>query len=257
MRKKISKLPGWNAAKKIYYGAGHIRRRIQNALLPSAHIVLYHRIAIAEHDPHRLCVSPENFRSHLDFFKKKFHLISLQTLVAQLRTHSLQDGSLVITLDDGYADNLHDALPILEACKVPATVFLTTGYLGAATPLYLTLEEAKRLSTSRYIEIGAHTLTHPKLAKISEKEQFMEISESKRILKQNLQIPITSFAYPFGGKDSFDKTTVDLVKKAGYHYACANIHERVRRNADIYALPRFVIRNWTDSELETNFKLFI
>jgi peptidoglycan/xylan/chitin deacetylase (PgdA/CDA1 family)/SAM-dependent methyltransferase len=54
----------------------------------------------------------------------------LQQLTQALRDGNLEDRSVVITFDDGYADNLHNAKPLLEHYDAPATVFLATGYIG-------------------------------------------------------------------------------------------------------------------------------
>ncbi len=276
MKKILRKIPGFNYGKKIYYGFDRTRRRIRNILAPTAHILLYHRVATVKEDPHLLCVSPENFRAQIKFLKENFKIIPLVKLVQDVREGKVEKNSIVITFDDGYVDNLYNALPILEEFKVPATIFLTTGYICPPAPVNpnkafrweqntptddqgrpMAPEEAKRLATSRLIEIGGHTISHPKLAKLPEIEQFREISESKEILEKALNIHLMSFAYPFGSKDSFNKKTVDLVKKAGYHYACANIHERVTNRSDIYAMPRFISRNWDTEEFKAKFKNFI
>jgi len=85
----------------------------------------------------------------------------------------------------------------------------------------------------------------------------MEIGKSKDTLEKITNKPITSFAYPFGGEDSFDNETVNLVKQSGYKYACANIHERVRNNSNIFTLPRFVVRDWDLEEFKKQIKKFI
>lgn len=64
----------------------------------------------------------------------------------------------------------------------------------------MTLDEAKRLSNSRLIEIGGHTISHLNLATLPENEQFEEMGRSKKILEEMLDVPILGFAYPFGDK---------------------------------------------------------
>ena len=251
--------------------------RIRNLFIPAGYIVLYHRVAEANNDPHRLCVSPENFREQIKFLKENFRVVPLVQLVQEVRSKKLKNKSMALTFDDGYADNLHNALPILQEYNMPATIFLTAGYVGQYKPFYwdapegeilndkaisglgrpMTQDEAKTLSKARIIEIGGHTINHPKLAKIPQNEQIKEISEGKRIIEEIVGFPLLSFAYPFGAKDSFNKTTIELVKKAGFHCACANIHERVTNRSDIYALPRFIARNWPLLEFKKQLKKWV
>lgn len=269
MRALLKKIGLWNFAKEIYYGFGRIKRRIRNTLTPTAYILLYHRIDEVKQDPHLLCVSPQNFRKQIKFLKENFKIIPLVKLVQDIRKGKIENNSIVITFDDGYADNLYNALPILEEFGVPATIFITAGFTGRNAYYWdenspsedrgrpMTPDEAKRLSNSRLIEIGAHTLTHPKLAKIDQNSQYNEVLGSKKTLEELAGMPILGLAYPFGGKDSFDQKTIELVKKAGFNYACANIHERATNRSDIYALPRFVVRNWNLDEFKKKLHEFI
>lgn len=244
--------------------------KIRNFFTPTGYIILYHRVADAKHDPHLLCVSPKNFREQIKFFKENFRAMPLGQLVWEVRSKKLKNKSVAITFDDGYADNLHDALPILKEYNIPATIFLTAGYVGQDKPFYwdentppedrgrpVTPDEAKMLSKSHIVEIGSHTISHSKLAKLSETDQFNEIAGGKKMLEQALNMHLLSFAYPFGDKDSFDKKTVNLVKKAGFHYACANIHKRVTNQSNLYALPRFIARNWNKEELKRHIKTWL
>ncbi len=93
-------------------------------------ILMYHRVAEVSTDPWSLCVTPQHFAEHLEILKKHFRPIQLQQLTKALRKGKVPRRSVVVTFDDGYADNLHNARPILECHNVPATVFLSTGYLG-------------------------------------------------------------------------------------------------------------------------------
>jgi peptidoglycan/xylan/chitin deacetylase (PgdA/CDA1 family) len=110
-------------------GARHLKYRF----LQGALILVYHRINEAGLDPWSLSVSPDHFAEHLAVLRQSFHPTSLQALA-----QSLQDGakpkpkSIVITFDDGYADNLYHAKPILERFDCPATIFLVTGAIGSA-----------------------------------------------------------------------------------------------------------------------------
>jgi peptidoglycan/xylan/chitin deacetylase (PgdA/CDA1 family) len=87
---------------------------------------MYHRIAEPNLDPWGLCVSPRHFEAHLQAIKKYFHPLSMQELVKHLQRGKVPNRSIVITFDDGYADNLLNAKPVLERYDIPATIYLVT-----------------------------------------------------------------------------------------------------------------------------------
>ncbi|MGB3512084.1 MAG: polysaccharide deacetylase family protein [Microcoleaceae cyanobacterium] len=97
---------------------------------PHALILLYHRVTVLDSDPQLLSVSPQNFAEHLQILSKSYHLVSLRELVKQLCEGQVKHHSVAITFDDGYADNLHEAKPLLEKYGIPATVFVTAGKIG-------------------------------------------------------------------------------------------------------------------------------
>ena len=98
---------------------------------PKVAILLYHRVFEEIQDPHLLCVSPDNFSAHLAYLSRNFQVISLDDLAVRLKERRIPKRGVVITLDDGYADNLYNAKPLLMHYEVPATVFLTTGQIGS------------------------------------------------------------------------------------------------------------------------------
>jgi peptidoglycan/xylan/chitin deacetylase (PgdA/CDA1 family) len=105
-------------------------RWLKSRFIESAIILGYHRIAEVQHDPYSLCVSPRNFEEHLKILKNLTNPISLQELVHTLKNGNLLSRSVVVTFDDGYADNLNHAKPLLESYHIPATVFVVTGNIG-------------------------------------------------------------------------------------------------------------------------------
>lgn len=263
IKKILRKIPFFVLTKKLYYFARRTALKLYNAMFPTAIILLYHRVAELENDINFLSVNQKNFENQLIYLSKKFNIISLNELVDDLKANKLKRGSVVVTFDDGYADNLHNALPILKKHKIPATIFVTAGKVGNDSPFFweenmlekdrgrcVNHQELKQLSSSSLIEIGAHTVSHPKLSQLSIEKQDKEITESKSVLERLMGIPVRSFAYPFGGKGTFDEDTVNLVAKNGFNYACANIHKRVNKNSSPYTLPRFIVRNWTVEELK-------
>ena len=89
-------------------------------------ILFYHRIAEGIDDPFKLCVSPDRFAAHLDEIVR----YGEPSTLAELSLPSLRP-RIVVTFDDGYADNLTNAVPIAEAKGVPITIFVTSGVLGS------------------------------------------------------------------------------------------------------------------------------
>lgn len=88
-------------------------------------ILCYHRVAEGVEDPFRLCVEPENFAAQLEEIARTRQPSTLSDLSMPSRRPRV-----VVTFDDGYGDNLDNALPIAEAKGVPITVFVTSGMLG-------------------------------------------------------------------------------------------------------------------------------
>src|SRR5215467_4451596 len=96
-------------------------------------ILMYHRIAELQSDPWGLAVSPRHFAEHLEVLRRHGQPRPLAQTVKALQRQGLPGGRpLVVTFDDGYADNLYNAAPLLDRYDVPATVFLTTGYIDGA-----------------------------------------------------------------------------------------------------------------------------
>jgi peptidoglycan/xylan/chitin deacetylase (PgdA/CDA1 family) len=114
----------------------HVRERLQrvpqlikNKLVPGGIILLYHRVTNLPSDPHLLSVTPQQFAEHLEVIKKYGNPMPLKRLVKLLSEGKRPNKAVVITFDDGYADNLLEAKPILEKYDIPATVYVTTGHI--------------------------------------------------------------------------------------------------------------------------------
>ena len=114
-------------------GLRTMKRAVQwtrNRFVRRALVLLYHRVADLPSDPQLLCVTTQHFAEHLEVLRKRGHPMGLQQLVQALRARNLPHRAVAITFDDGYADNLRNAKRLLEGHDIPATVFVTTGYVG-------------------------------------------------------------------------------------------------------------------------------
>ena len=94
-------------------------------------VLIYHRVIDLKQDPKGLTVHPERFEAQIKYLKKAFTILSLRELTARITAGEPLENCVVITFDDGYADNLYCARPILEKYQVPATVFITTNMVGS------------------------------------------------------------------------------------------------------------------------------
>lgn len=140
-------------------GLGKARRiaaRIRNAFIPHAILLLYHRVAEPESDPQLLCVSREHFAEHLEIIRS----LGRTSQIKQLREmfHAHRGRAVGITFDDGYADNLYNAKPILERYDAKATVFVTAGYVGSRREFWYDALEKIFLGNGRLPETLQLTL---------------------------------------------------------------------------------------------------
>lgn len=99
-------------------------------------ILAYHRVADLATDPQLLAVTPANFAEQLAMLREQFNVISLREMTLRLITSRSVSGCVALTFDDGYADNLYGAKPLLERHSVPATVFIASNHVGASSEFW-------------------------------------------------------------------------------------------------------------------------
>lgn len=315
------RIPGLKTAKLL---SRWLRGRVNGGAL----IVGYHRIASPSKDQYEICVSPTHFAEHLEILRKHAHPFRLSDLVDHLKQGTLPRKSVAVTFDDGYVDNLHNAGQLLEQYQIPATVFISTAYLGEefwwdelerlvmdapalppslrlkiraepfewvsmpseeepgspaeqsarkglvkalyfrllplemeackqvlselknmfgsqarrdTTQRALTTDELSELSNSGWVEIGAHSVSHPVLPHLSVAQQQTEIQQCKVFLEELLGKPVLGFAYPHG---KFNAQTQAAVKTAGYSFACSSQAGQAWQSQQRYALPRIWPQDW-------------
>jgi peptidoglycan/xylan/chitin deacetylase (PgdA/CDA1 family) len=199
-------------------------------------VLMYHMVS-----PHRpgakfngLRVTPERFEAQLAWLKREgWHFFTVSELWEQWDT--LPAKSVAISFDDGYADNLHNALPLLEKYDARATIYMVvdrhdrdwstakkahhnTGELAREPKL--SDDELQRLVASGRIEIGSHTLTHITMRTTAADDKRRELAESRRLLQAQTGQAVASFAYPFG---IYCDEDVTLAREAGYTTAVTTI----------------------------------
>lgn len=179
-------------------------------------ILAYHRV---RDDEERYSVSPQQFSEQMQFLQQHgYTAISLAEMADAFSSgKKLPPKPIVITFDDGYADNLLTALPIMEKYGMKATVFVIADSVGQ--PDYLNWDQALEL-LRRGTEIGSHTVSHAALNQVNDVQKQAEIAESKVVLESRLGKPVEFLAYPFG---QFDVSLFPLLQQAGYRGACTGI----------------------------------
>lgn len=113
------------------FANAEVRHASTGAASSGTIILLYHRVIELDSDPQCLAVSPAHFRQHLEIIRREFRPVSLSDLVESHSTGRMPPRGVVVTFDDGYADNLEIAAPLLEEFDVPATVFVTPRFENA------------------------------------------------------------------------------------------------------------------------------
>jgi peptidoglycan/xylan/chitin deacetylase (PgdA/CDA1 family) len=144
-----------------------------------------------------------------DLFRRQMEFLATSGIpVVPLDQVLSRPGSVAITFDDGFRNLLEHAIPELERHNFPAAIFLVSGYCGrnndwpgqsydkaAQLPL-MSWDEIASLPPQ--ISLGAHTITHPDLTRISADECERELRGSKEQIEQRLGRPVRWLAYPYG-----------------------------------------------------------
>lgn len=213
-------------------------------------IVAFHRIN-DELPEDGLTLSSARFEKFCEFFRDHFRVVPLSEQVAACSAGRDMGGTLSITFDDGYRDNFEVAAPILRKLKLPATFFVTTGFIGtrivapwdrhlAQQPGWMDWDQLRTLVAQGF-EIGCHTETHVDLGVVDATTAWSEIEASRTKLNEQLGQPVRLFAYPFGCRYNLSVESRELVLRAGFLCCLSGDGGPNARTADPFNLNRIVI----------------
>lgn len=217
-------------------------------------ILMYHAVTQVREDPNNICVSPERFEAQMLYLRRRnLRGVSVRELRRETARGSTR-GLVGLTFDDGYEDFLHAAVPVLERFGFSATVFVVVGELGGENRwdqkprMKLLGTDGLREVSERGMEVGSHGMNHAKLSGLGPELLEQEANDSRAVLGEVLGETVEGFCYPYG---NLDGRVVDVVRRAGYSYACA--YKR-RISWDSYDLPRVYVGE-RDSAFRLGLKL--
>ncbi len=233
-----------------------MERSARCATVTPVPILLYHSItetATAEYE--QWCVHPERFDEHLRVvLDLGFTPMAVSEFVDARRKGRLPSRPCLITFDDGRADFARFALPILRQHSLPATMYVVAGHIdGTSAWLPMDAERAQPMMSwsdlrslgDDGIEVGAHSVSHVELDVVSARRRHREIVGSRSILREGIDAPVRSFAYPYGYHHG---RVVADVRAAGFDSACA-VHDRWSHgDDDLFALSRLFVWDTTTAD---------
>ena len=223
-----------------YFDCASIRPAWQDGLL----ILMYHAIETPPlwHKWRGLYVEPAKLRAQLDELRDTgARFVSL----TEWNRRRSREREIIVTFDDGFQNVFRDGLPILRELAVPAINYIVAGEIGGANSWDRDAGAQMRPLMSRDeilewqragLEIGSHTLTHPRLSAIPPDQARREIFDSKKILEDLCGRPVPHFAYPYG---DWNPAIRDLVAEAGYETATVASPGFNSFESDRFTLHRF------------------
>lgn len=215
---------------------------------PILPVLMYHRFGSADRGDPALWVSLEQFGDQLRWLREhRYRTLSLDSAYRCLRDGRVPRRTVLITIDDGFADDLERAARILEKESARASVFVPSGLLGQTVDFghpdgdsvktssgTLADEVGLRRWLDRGFEVGCHSLTHLDLTGLEAETLRQETEEARRRLSSALDHPILDFCYPFAHHDEAARAAVAA---AGYRAAYAGEPPR----EDVFAAPRMMV----------------
>jgi peptidoglycan/xylan/chitin deacetylase (PgdA/CDA1 family) len=221
-------------------------------------ILMYHQVDVPPPKGSAmrgLVVAPRTFFFHMAcLWLLGYRGLSMGGLEPYLRGER-QGRVFGITFDDGYANNLHRALPVLQRFGFSSTCYVVAGLVGqrnswdaqhgiAQVPLMDAAQLQQWVNAGQ--EVGSHTMTHARLPDLATDQQQQEIAQSKQALEALVRQTsgVQHFCYPYG---LYDASSLHAVQTTGYTTATTTARGRVHLNAQAHLLelPRVLMSRTT------------
>jgi len=173
-------------------------------------ILLYHQVGYSPSGSLYYVTAGEFERQMFLLHEWGYHTISVEQLaIAILVGAELPLKPIVLTFDDGNENIYSMALPIMQKYNFTGTAYIVYNYVGATN--FMNKKQIRELHEAGW-EIGSHSISHVDLTKRPDRQED-EIIESRRKLQILLDVPISTFAYPYG---AYDDLSLDYIYFAGY-----------------------------------------
>ena len=247
---------GW-----LLFNTGLYRRFLDGKAI----IVLFHRVD-DRYARNPISCTTSQFEQYCAFFSRYFDVISVSELVELLERGADLSGKLVITFDDGYADNVA-AARTLRRYGMPACFFVATDFIGTERDgwwdvdqghrsYWMDWDDIRQLSDWGF-EIGAHTCSHVDLGVVKGDEAADEVSRSKVVLESQLGRRIDHFAYPYGRRESITEENVTHVQNAGFRTCLSAFGGFVNARSNLYDLHRYAVSPWHRSPWQLGLEMLL
>jgi peptidoglycan/xylan/chitin deacetylase (PgdA/CDA1 family)/folate-dependent phosphoribosylglycinamide formyltransferase PurN len=187
--------------------------------------VLYHHLTCDR--PKHMGLPTAQFARHVRYLKKHYRIASLSQAVAMLQRGEVVAPTVVLTLDDGYADNFVGLRAIVETERIPVTLCVCTDHVTERTELLHDVARGERGFASmgwdqvRYLDrhgvtIASHTRSHFDCGSDADALLTAEIVGSKRELESRLGHAVDAFAFPKGRPANISPLAYQIARR---HYA--------------------------------------
>lgn len=226
-------------------------------------VLMYHKVNAV--DGNTVTVPPSAFDEQMaQLAELDYTVVSLEDVMAHyLHRTPLPQRAVLITFDDGYLDNLENAVPILQRHGYPAVLFAPIGYLGAGRPLPHDEHLAARGIVNRTLDwseladleragvrVESHGIGHRPLADLEVDEAAREITLSKLRLEDALGRPVRAFAYVKGSEAHYRPVHLSLLRQAGYDVAFTSISGGNGLHTDPLQLHRYNVEPYPPRTFE-------
>ncbi|HEX9639345.1 MAG TPA: glycosyltransferase [Acidobacteriota bacterium] len=240
-------------------GITHLSRRL--LAQRGRFVLLFHGVVRQPYSDFPAAAQPyptqDQLRSIFGWLRERFDFLTSRDLMESRKP------GVLLTFDDGLANNHTNVVPVLAEFNAPAVFFVTTQHMiqpndwlpatrqllaehwnGRPVPPEVAVDlfdgmsrgQIAELGQHPLVEIGSHSVTHPLLTQCGSDRLRLELEESRRQLQEVSGQPVDLFAYPTG---DYDRRVAEAVRAAGYRAAFAM--ESYRIGLPAFEIPRIGI----------------